>query len=77
MPHIELTSQIRYAVRSDADARLCGFTRVVYAECQMTDGVYLIAPDADLMTSFQAWDTDELRFVKLNGWLWTFEDTEG
>jgi hypothetical protein len=71
---IQLTRQIRSTIKSDADAHLAGFTRLVHAECTMMDGIYLIEPDADLDDVVQAWDTETYSFVKLNGWNWTFAD---
>ena len=60
---------------TEQEIRQAGFTHLVYAECDLHDGVFLIRPDADLDGVVKAWDTDERRFMNLRGWLWTFEDT--
>ena len=61
---------------TDNVAILDGYTRLVYAECSMTDGVFLIRPEADLDDVVRAWDTDLQKYVNLNGWLWAFEDVD-
>lgn len=62
------------AITCEDDARAAGYTRLVYAECDMHDGVYLIKPDADLDDVVTGWCDDTQKFVKLNGWNWTFSD---
>jgi hypothetical protein len=34
---------------------------------------FLIAPGTDLDSTFRAWDIEESRMTRVNGWLWTFE----
>jgi hypothetical protein len=55
------------------EARLKGYTREVYAACDITEGPYLVKPDADLDGEVIAFDIDMERFVRLYGWLWAFD----
>lgn len=50
------------------------YTRQVYATCSTYDLVIMVRPDADLDGTFTAWDEDEHEFIRVNGWLWTFEE---
>jgi hypothetical protein len=59
---------------TEADAKQKGLTRLVYAECLMHDGVFLINPEADLDDTVIAWCEDTGELLKLRGDLWTFED---
>lgn len=59
---------------TDNVAVLDGFTKEVLAECTMHSLNLLIRPDTDLDSRFKAWDMDEQEFIRINGWLFTFED---
>lgn len=59
---------------SDNTAILEGFTRDVMAFSDACDLHLLVKPDADLDDRFKAWDCDEQEWIRVNGWLFTFED---
>lgn len=63
---------------SDNGAVMKGYTRHVMADAEagMTTLFLLIKPDTDLDSSFKAWDTDQQEWVKVNGWLFTFEQLD-
>jgi hypothetical protein len=61
---------------TDNIATLRGFTRYVLADSDAASLHLLIRPDTDLDSTFRAWDTDEQCWIKVNGWLFTFEDVE-
>jgi hypothetical protein len=63
-------------MRTDDDARANGLTRLVYAECELHDGIFRIHPDADLDGIIEAWDTDEHQLLRLRGWLWSFDEQD-
>jgi hypothetical protein len=61
---------------TDAIATARGFTRYVLADSDQCGLYLLIKPDTDLDSTFRAYDTDEQTWIKVNGWLFTFEDIE-
>jgi hypothetical protein len=61
---------------TDAIATARGFTRYVLADSDQVSLYLLIKPDTDLDSTFCAYDTDEQTWIKVNGWLFTFEDLE-
>jgi hypothetical protein len=61
---------------TDNVATLRGFTRYVLADSDQVSLHLLIKPDTDLDSTFRAWDTDEQTWIKVNGWLFSFEDIE-
>lgn len=62
---------------TDNVAVLDGFTREVMGYSDHHDLHLLIQPDADLDGSFKAWCCDEQEWLRVHGWLFTFEDVEG
>jgi hypothetical protein len=61
---------------TDNIATLRGFTRYVLADSDQASLHLLIRPDTDLDSTFRAWDTDAQTWIKVNGWLFSFEDIE-
>lgn len=59
---------------SDNIATLEGYTRDLFAYSGSFDLHILVRPDTDLDDRFKAWDCDLQEWVRLNGWLFTFED---
>jgi hypothetical protein len=55
-------------------AVLEGYTQEIIAESDAVTLYLLIRPDTDLDDTFKAWDTDEQEFIRVNGWLFTFDD---
>jgi hypothetical protein len=53
-----------------------GYTREVYGFADGCDLCLLVKPNTFLDGRFKAWDTDGQRWVKVNGWLFSFEDCE-
>lgn len=62
------------ATMTEAQAREAGFTRQVVASSLGQDLNLLIEQDADLDSTFKAFDLDALEMVSVNGWLGEFED---
>lgn len=58
---------------SDNTAILSGYTREVLAEGGAYSLHLFIRPDADLDGTFEAYNADECEFIRVNGWLFTFE----
>ena len=58
------------------DAILQGFTKEVFAESDAGHQLYmLVRPDTDYDDCFEAYDTDNQEFIRVNGWLFTiYED---
>jgi hypothetical protein len=61
---------------TDAIATARGFTRYILADSDQYSLYLLIRPDTDLDSTFRAYDTDEQDWIKVNGWLFSFEDLE-
>jgi hypothetical protein len=59
---------------TDNVAILKGFTREVSAECDICSLSLLVKPETDLDGHFRAWNMDDQEFIRINGWLWMFED---
>ena len=49
-----------------------GYTSPVVADCGLHTLELLIEPDADLDSTFVAYDRDENTWLKINGWLFDF-----
>lgn len=58
---------------SDNTAILAGYTREVLASGGPYELHLFIQPNADLDDAFKAYDADECEFIRVNGWLFTFE----
>ena len=58
---------------SDNTAILEGFTEDTMAFSDNVDLHILIRPGTDLDDRFKAWDCDEQEWIRVNGWLFTFE----
>lgn len=54
-----------------------GFTRELFASSSDYDFFLLAKPDAELDGTFRAFDTDAGEWIKINGWLFEFEDATG
>lgn len=63
-------------ITSENGARLAGFTRELLAEGGDYSLHLLVTPEADLDGSFKAFDCDECEMLRVNGWLFIFEDVE-
>jgi hypothetical protein len=61
---------------TDNIATLRGFTRYVLADSDQVSLHLLIRPETDLDSTFRAWDTDKQTWIKVNGWLFSFENIE-
>ncbi len=61
---------------TDNVAVLAGCTREIVAENTTHTLHLLVQPDADLSGVFNAWDMDEQEFIRVNGWLFAFEDAD-
>ena len=59
---------------TDNVAILNGYTTLVHATNDQGDELFLLVePETDLEDVFRAWDTDEQKFISVNGWLWYIE----
>lgn len=58
---------------SDNTAILAGYTQEWLGECDQCDMHLFTKPDVDLDGTFKAYDADNCEWVRVNGWLWTFE----
>jgi hypothetical protein len=58
---------------SDNTAILAGFTRELLAEGGAYSLHLFTRPDADLDGTFKAYDADECEFIRVNGWMFSFE----
>lgn len=54
-----------------------GYTEDWYADGDGFSGPVLLKPATDLDSTFRAFDLDEGEFVRLNGWMGTFERVAG
>jgi hypothetical protein len=61
----------------DNAAVLDGYTREVIAYGAGYELYLLVKPDTDLDSTFKAWDTDNQVFIRVNGWLFTIEESHG
>lgn len=61
---------------SDNVAILNGYTREVIASGIEHDLYLLVKPEADLSGTFKAWDMDNQEFIRVNGWLYSIEQTD-
>ena len=61
---------------TDNIATLDGYTESVTAESDDITLYLLIKPDTCLDSTFKAWDTDNQEYIRVNGWLFTYEDIE-
>jgi hypothetical protein len=62
---------------TDIIAILAGYTEEYFVESSNHEYAFpvLIKPDADLDGVVSVWLTDSQEFIKLNGWLWSFDKT--
>lgn len=62
---------------TDNVAVLEGFTKYVQGIADGENDLYLLVkPATDLDTCFKAYDTDMQEWIKVNGWLYSFEILE-
>ena len=53
------------------------FTRELWAiNAHGCEFRFFVRPDADLDSTFTAWDADELEFCRVKGWLFSFEEAQ-
>jgi hypothetical protein len=55
----------------DNAAILEGYTREVVAIGGGSELYLLVKPDTDFESTFEAWDSDDQEFIRVNGWLFT------
>lgn len=62
----------------DNTAILAGYTQelMAYSDTICIELHLFVKPDADLDGKFTAYDADECEFIRVNGWLFTFENVE-
>lgn len=58
---------------TDNIAVLQGYTEEVVADSDSYTFFLLIKPDTDLDSTFVAWNTDDQEYIRINGWMFTFE----
>lgn len=61
---------------SDNVAVLAGYTEEYEAHCTDYDLFLLVKPGTELDDTFTAWDIEAQEFIRVNGWLWSFERVE-
>ena len=61
---------------TDNIAILDGYTESIIAESDDITLYLLIKPDTYLDSTFKAWDTDNQEYIRVNGWLFTYEDID-
>lgn len=61
-------------IMSDTTAILAGFTKELIADGGEFSLHIFVKPDTDLDGSFKVYDADECEFLKINGWLFSFEE---
>jgi hypothetical protein len=61
---------------TDNEAVMSGYTKPVMAVCDQHEFACLIKPDSDIDNVVKVFNTDDQEWIKLNGWLWTFEEME-
>lgn len=54
-----------------------GYTREVFATSDDYDHFLLVKPDVEFDSRFLAYDTDQHEWIKINGWLYSFEEAPG
>jgi hypothetical protein len=59
---------------TDNEAVSLGYTRHVIASSDQHEFACLIQPDADLDDVVKVFNTDDQEWLRLNGWLFTFEE---
>lgn len=59
---------------SDNEAVLNGWTRELICHARGESVHILVDPDTDLDTRFKAWDCDNQEIVRINGWMYEFEE---
>ena len=58
---------------SDNTAILAGYTKEVLATADACDLHLFVQPDTDFDAAFKAYDADACEWIRVNGWLFTFE----
>lgn len=60
---------------TDAIAIRDGFTRELIACDDRGDELHiLVRPKTDLSDTFKAWDCDAQEYIRINGWLFTYDE---
>lgn len=59
---------------TDNGAKLHGFTRELLATADACDLHISVKPDTDLDDCFKAYCHDTCEMIRVNGWLFTFEE---
>jgi hypothetical protein len=58
---------------TDNIAVLQGYTEEVVADNASYTFFLMIKPDTDLDSTFTAWNTDDQEYIRINGWMFSFE----
>lgn len=61
-------------ITSDNGAVMAGYTKEVLADSDAVQLHLLIKPETDLDGEFVAFCCDEQEMIRVNGWLFTFEE---
>jgi hypothetical protein len=61
---------------TDNIATLAGYTKPIIAIYPAGELHLLIRPDADLDDCFKAWDTDQQEFIRVKGWMFSYQDDD-
>jgi len=64
-----MTSSIKTAIAQ-------GYTEPFIADCTEYNLEIMVRPETDMQDTFKAYDLTCDRFVKLNGWLWDFQEID-
>ena len=64
-----MTSSIKTAIAQ-------GYTEPFIADCAAYNLEIMVRPNEDMEGTFRAYDLTCDQFVKINGWLWTFEEID-
>ena len=60
---------------TDNIAVLKGYTQEIFAESDAGDQLYLLVqPNTDYDETFEAWDTENQEFIRVNGWLFSISE---
>ena len=59
---------------TDNIAVLDGYTDEYIAESDDITLFILVKPETDFDSTFKAWDSDNQEYIRINGWLFTFEE---
>ena len=61
---------------TDNVAILAGYTQEIVAFSVEHELYLLVKPGTDLDSEFRAWDTEAQEYIRVNGWLFNYEEAE-